>query len=825
MLAARATVVAAIAAFAALFAEHAAALDFQRFAALRNQGAAAAARAADPVGLAALQAFDGPDLVGGDGPMARAGLDLALLYSEHADYVARGRPGAFATTVLGVRVGAERVLVDAVVNGNGAALLGFLEALGLVNGAAQGRIVSGWLPIAALDAASRAPGLSFLQPVHAVTNVGAATSQGDTALAAAVARQAYGVDGAGVTVGVLSDSFDCLSGYTTDVASGDLPSGVNVLEEVASCQPVGEPPARDEGRAMLQIVHDVAPGATLAFHSAFNGTASFAAGIVDLVSQAGADVVVDDVAILEQPMFQDGPIAQAVDSAVALGATYFSAAGNWARQSYETTSAFTNTMGTVGRRHDFDPGNGVDLLQTIDLSTGAAALVVLQWNQPFKSVSGGSGAASNLSLVLCDSGGTPLLVSGPNNVGQDAVDVLLVQNTTGAPVQRQLAIERVNGASPTRIKYVVFPLVGAVTISEWDTASATVYGHANAAGARAVGAAWYAQTPAYGTQPALLEPYSSRGGTTVRLSAGGTLLAVPSVRRKPEIVAVDGVDTRFFGSGDFDSTGYPNFFGTSAAAPHAAGLAALARALDPAATPGAVYAALLESSLDMGAAGYDDDSGAGLVQADRALALVAANAGEGVGLGFATTPAGTALESTFLADQFASLGVRITDSDAATGTSQTSLPGAGPTGPLSGNFLYEPSVAAGTWIDLELTPPARDVRFDFATPSGEIALTGYGATGAVVWSGNANGLASFAAPGGGTWLAGSAALPPTLFVARLRIAPVPGTGPLAVDNLRFTTAAPTTDVPIPLPALLAAALLVVGGGYRRLSRDQPRSKR
>jgi hypothetical protein len=220
----------------------------------------------------------------------------------------------------------------------------------------------------------------------------------------------------------------------------------------------------------------------------------------------------------------------------------------------------------------------------------------------------------------------------------------------------------------------------------------------------------------------------------------------------------------------------------------------------------------------MSTAGYDDESGAGLIRADRALASIAANAGEGVGIGFGATAAGAALASPFPADQFASLGVRITDSDAATDTSLTALPGVGTTGPLSGSFLHVPASGGPTWIELELTPPARDVRFDFATPAGQVTLTAYDATGAVVLQSSAAGVASFAGPDGTTWLAGSVALPANLYLARLRVAPSSGAAPLALDNLRFTTAGVPADVPIPLPAVLAAVLVVVGGGYRRLRR-------
>src|SRR5262249_46352443 len=85
-------------------ASRAAAVDWQRFEAVRNAPSAAAAAATDRVALRALQSFAGPTLVGANGPMARAGLDLALLYQEYSDYVANGRPGPFATSLVGIRI-------------------------------------------------------------------------------------------------------------------------------------------------------------------------------------------------------------------------------------------------------------------------------------------------------------------------------------------------------------------------------------------------------------------------------------------------------------------------------------------------------------------------------------------------------------------------------------------------------------------------------------------------------------------------------------------------------------------------------------------------
>ena len=130
---------------------------------------------------------------------------------------------------------------------------------------------------------------------------------------------------------------------------------------------------------MLQIVHDVAPGATLSFASAFNGLASFAANIQSLAA-SGAKVIVDDVVYFAEPMFQDGIIAQAVDSVVAGGVAYFSSAGNQARQSYQSVfrpgdsfadGAFSSSFGAPsflgGIAHNFDSSGGTDHFQSITI--------------------------------------------------------------------------------------------------------------------------------------------------------------------------------------------------------------------------------------------------------------------------------------------------------------------------------------------------------------------------------------------------------------------------------------------------------------------------
>ncbi len=156
-----------------------------------------------------------------------------------------------------------------------------------------------------------------------------------------------------------------------------------------------------------------------------------------------------------------------------------------------------------------------------------------------------------------------------------------------------------------------------------------MYGHANAAGAVATGAASVAQTPAFGVNPPVLESFSSAGPTRILFDTDGARLATPIIRQKPEIVAPDGGNTTFFSSAtSVDADFFPNFFGTSAAAPHAAGVAALLLEQRRTLAPFSIYSVLQGTAINMGPAGFDFDSGFGLIQADAALRCVAASAGQ-----------------------------------------------------------------------------------------------------------------------------------------------------------------------------------------------------
>ena len=555
---------------------------------------------------------------------------LTELHEQQLTRDAQGSRAALRAPNRRMKLVGERVVVDAVAEDDAETLRAELDALGMQNAVVSGRIVSGELPVAAIGSAGDLRSLRFVRESSAGRRAGTVTSQGDASMKADIARSSFGVDGTGIKVGVLSDSFNCLGGAGGDVVSGDL-STVQVLQEISSCSG-----ATDEGRAMLQIVHDVAPGASLAFASAFNGTAAFANNIKALKNTAGAKVIIDDVFYYAEPMFQDGPIAQAVDTVVAGGAAYFSAAGNEARQSYQSSfnagqsfaqDAFLAFGGSPslrfwgGTAHNFNPGGAADVFQTVTVAAHADITIVLQWNTPFFSVSGSPGAQNDLDIYLLNSANQVVAASAFTNIGNDAWEIIDYTNNTGSAQALKLMIVKFGaGANPSLLKYVYF---GSMTVNEYDTQSSTIYGHSNANGAEAVAAAWYKQTPAFGVTPPVLEFYSSAGGTPVLFSTSGNPINDPRAG-KPEITAPDGGNTTFFFSDSAsDPDTFPNFFGTSAAAPHAGGVAALLLQANPSLTPANVYTALENSAIDMGTAGFDNDSGFGLVQADAALGFVA----------------------------------------------------------------------------------------------------------------------------------------------------------------------------------------------------------
>ena len=502
-----------------------------------------------------------------------------------------------------------------------------------------------------LDRVAEIPAVRTIHPNYRpLLDVGAVTSQADTAIRAAEARAEFGVDGTGVPIGVLSDSFNALGGGTvsgsgcnrtvtgtTSQQSGDLPASVKVVQDLAA--------QSDEGRAMAELVHDLAPGSPILFNTAFTSEPGFAAGI-DALRACGAKVLVDDVIYFAEPMFQDGVIAQAAQAAVDAGIPYFSSAGNYGRVGIDEEYVDGAPADPNNEFHQFAPGSQV---ANLTLPPGCGVRLVLQWAEPFDGTLG-SGASTDFDIGLYDcSGGSCQLIPGAvsdaaqgcsllgGGPGGDPLEILVSPtNATASPREVAVAVSRVCGTA-TRFRIAVTPTGGCSLSSSgyvFDPAifnSAQIYGHAAAAGVVAVAAVDYREIEQDGDRtPPLnvinVERFSSLGGVLPFFYAGnGTPLpGGVQLRAKPELAAPDGTNTTFFVQ-DSDGDGFPNFFGTSAAAPHAAAVAALVREQNPLLSPAGVLETLTTTARDIESAGYDFLSGYGLVDALDAVGAAAAS--------------------------------------------------------------------------------------------------------------------------------------------------------------------------------------------------------
>ena len=301
-------------------------------------------------------------------------------------------------------------------------------------------IITGMFPIANLPKLNLLPqSINYVRPYYtpiASGITGLTTTQGDKAMVSDKARKAWKVSGKGVKVGVMSDSYNTKFGNPAqlDVINGDLPgpgNPVNKKPVVLSAEyPYGR--GTDEGRAMMQIVHDVAPDAELYFRSGFISAGNFADGIRAL-RDSGCNVIVDDITYITEPFFTDGVVAQAVEDVTATGVNYFTSAGNFGIKSYEGIfKPVAAPAGYLGVAHDFGGG---DYFQNLTLPKGTYT-IALQWDDDFYSISGAGGAQNDLDIYLVDQFGNRLFGFNRNNLGGDPFEILpfVVRATVNAKI-------------------------------------------------------------------------------------------------------------------------------------------------------------------------------------------------------------------------------------------------------------------------------------------------------------------------------------------------------------------------------------------------------
>lgn len=549
------------------------------------------------------------------------------------------------------------------------------------------RRVQARVPATRLQSIAALPFVDFIRlPTYARHLTGLTTTEGDRILRADVVRQQGSLDGTGVRVGVASDGLKGVfaSGCTNcsgltggPIATGDLPDSVGVRNSTGvlvsstggitgrSFQQNGDleglPPASPacgfagagaEGTAMLEIIHDLAPGASLSFAN-IDTDLSFVQAVNYLASTN--DIVVDDLGFFGDAF--DGTSVVSSGTATALNnpaypiRAYFTAVGNSADEHYygvyqdsgvDATSLAA--VGDTGHLHLFQQsdnttdvlGLGAQPYNVIALPNGGEVVIFLSWDDPM----GGSKNDYDLFLVEKTTGQVVAASNDTQSGTQDPQESIDFVNNGASGYFEILVQNYHNAAQPRHLNLYSFEpecaFDGPRTLAagrherhNFNTATYSVTAQSDAGGSPAavisVGAICSASAAASGqfltnpnascndTTNSTMEFFSSEGPTT-------------DGRTKPDISAIDGVSVS--GAGSFG----PTFFGTSAAVPHAAAIAALTAQAAPcvlqtSGSPLAIDAArttlrdlVVKSAVPLNNTGAADNvSGAGRVDAVAAV--------------------------------------------------------------------------------------------------------------------------------------------------------------------------------------------------------------
>jgi Subtilase family len=497
-------------------------------------------------------------------------------------------------------------------------------------------LISARVPADRIDAVAALPWVAALRPaIRPATDAGPVTSDGVPLHRADVAA-ARGLTGRGQKIGAMSDGVTSLA---ASVAAGELPADVQVLD----------PGDGDEGTGMLEELHDMAPGAKLAFAGTGETLESHVAGLRSLAA-AGAGLITEDLAFDDEPAFQQGLAATTAEKLAVHGVFVSSSAGNLGgrhapRVVATGTGATPDGVPAAGNFASCPnvPDNLVDITGTGDntfdlrLAGNGAILATLQWSEPRAIFpTPGQGGFTDLNLYVLNAAGTDCLASSAsvqaNGVG-DTLEQLEFDNPSAAPVNLKLAVD-VQGTS-TAVRPPLLDLrwrnAGALAAVNTPARAGSMNPDSNYLFAATSAAA---VNSSVSTDPAAtpIEAFSAGGpvqvGSTTVCPFGraGPCRGVRGLgfatRTAPTWAAADGVSIS--GAGGFPNPavcptevqGQCRFFGTSAAAPSAAGVAAVVRQATGGHLPAAALNLVLAGlAVDRGDPGRDNVFGAGVLQA------------------------------------------------------------------------------------------------------------------------------------------------------------------------------------------------------------------
>jgi len=489
-------------------------------------------------------------------------VQLAAIQSTEGPAAAADFAGANG---IALRGGQVQVVLEAAPGTADAVSMAAQAAGGKVQ-TVYGDLVQAEVPVESLTTLSKAPSIEYVRQPRKPTL--ATTSEG-VADIGAVSWQAGGDTGAGASVAVLDPGF---SGYQQLISSGELPADLIAVSFVSGGDINGN--GEIHGTACAEIVHDVAPGAQLYLVN-FSTEVELGNAVNYLISQ-GVDVV-----SASWGFFGDfrgdgqGDINAIVRNASVAGIFWANASGNSAQSHW--SGQFTDTDGNSW--HEFAPGPPVDADNDIFASAGESIDLFLTWNrwpvtdQDYDFYLVWSGDSTNKYQPVFVAGGESW-----QNGTQPPSEQIHYTVPTGGGGTYYVQIKKFSATSPATFQLYSHPMP-----LQYQVAAGSLGGQpADSPYAMTVGA-----VPVGGTT---IESYSSRGPTI-------------DGRTKPDIVAPDRVSTVTYGS--------YRFSGTSAAAPHAAGAAALVKAANPSYTPAEIQAMLESRATELGAAGKDNTYGSG----------------------------------------------------------------------------------------------------------------------------------------------------------------------------------------------------------------------
>lgn len=462
----------------------------------------------------------------------------------------------------------------------------------VVSSSVRWKVMHVRLPLSALESVAEREDVLAVRRAAGFFRKKTNTSRGDTAHKAASARQIFGVSGRGVKIGVMSDSVRHMSDVQ---ASGDLPSSVDVLDDGIGIGDAGE------GTAMLEIVHDLAPNAGLAFCACGSSPAKMADNIARL-ADAGCRVVVDDIGFYAEPTFSSGPIEVAATEFVREGGVYATSAGNSHNADSGNNGVWEGLFSASSddaTLHEFSAGNSMN-----KLTSQNRQWISLEWNDTW------SGSSNDYALYLYDADGNVVAYSDDTQSGLSSHHPQEMLHTSDLPSSCGgtfkglfLAVRKKSSANVRRIRINTFG--GSLAFEQ----GGSTYGHSCAEKVLSVGAASVPSDSASFSSTTVPANYSSDGPTWRFFDVAGSAIAGGRMLRKPDVLGAAKVACA--------TPGFESFSGTSAAAPHVAAIVGLMLEANAEMTPQDVFEVLTNSTFST--SGWSPSAGYGALNAEAAV--------------------------------------------------------------------------------------------------------------------------------------------------------------------------------------------------------------